>query len=337
MEYINITEMPGIRIGHEQNLAAATGCTVIICENGAAGGVDVRGGSPGTRETDLLNPINLVDKLHAVLLSGGSAFGLDAASGVMQYLEEKGVGFDVGFTRVPIVAGAVLFDLGCGDYRVRPDKEMGYRACANSERNENLEGNVGAGAGATVGKILGPGHAMKGGLGTCCIRVGSLMVGAIVAVNCLGDVVNPKDSSIIAGALMNDKKTFLDTEKFMIGQCNDEAGHIASQIVPNQIKKNLWKGNTTIGTIVTNAIFDKAKCNKVASMAHNGYARSIRPSHTMYDGDTIFTMATGEVEADVNVVGLLAARVMEQAVVRGVKAASSIHGYPCSSDIIQEP
>lgn len=319
MEYVNFTDIPGIKVGNEQDLEAATGCTVIICENGASAGVDVRGGSPGTRETDLLNPLNMVDRIHGVLLSGGSAFGLDAASGIMQYLEEKNVGFDVGVTKVPIVAGAVLFDLTCGDYKIRPDREMGYRACKNAEKNECPEGNVGAGTGATVGKILGMEHAMKGGLGTCTIKVGDLLVGAIVAVNCLGDVIDPSSGKIIAGALYDDKGNFANTEEIMLMQYSN--------------KNNYFNGNTTIGVIATNAILTKPQANKVASMAHNGYARTIRPAHTMYDGDTVFAMATGMMEADVNVVGLLSARVMEQAVLRAVKSASPLHGFKCFSDI----
>lgn len=319
MEQIEITDIPGIKIGNEQDIDGATGCTVVICEKGACAGVDVRGGSPGTRETDLLNPLNMIDRVHAVLLSGGSAFGLDAASGIMQYLEEKHVGFDVGVTVVPIVSGAVLFDLTCGSPDVRPDKDMGYRACKNSEKNMLAEGNTGAGTGATVGKILGNEHAMKGGLGTYCVKVGELMVGAITAVNCLGDVIDPESGKIIAGALGGDGRTFADTENIMISQYSN--------------RKNLFNGNTTIGVIITNGILNKSQANKVASMAHNGYARTIRPAHSMYDGDTIFTMATCKTEADVNVVGLLAARVMEQAVVRAVKAASALHGFKCYSDV----
>lgn len=319
MEYVKFTDIPGIRIGHEQNSKSGTGCTVVICEKGASAGVDVRGGAPGTRETDLLDPLNMVDKIHAVLLSGGSAFGLDAASGIMQYLEEKNIGFDMVVTRVPIVAGAVLFDLTCGDFRVRPDKDMGYRACQNSEKDECLEGNVGAGTGATVGKILGMEHAMKGGLGTCTVKVGDLMVGAVVAVNCLGDVYDTSTGRIIAGALYDGKGNFADTEEIMLMQYSGS--------------RNAFNGNTTIGVVATNANLTKSQANKVASMAHNGYARTIRPAHTMYDGDTVFTMATGMMEADVNVVGFLSARVMEQAVIRAVKAASSQYGFLSYSDL----
>ncbi|AOY75173.1 P1 family peptidase [Clostridium formicaceticum] len=321
MKEVLFTDIEGIKVGHEQNFQAATGCTVILCEEGAVGGVDVRGGAPGTRETELLNPVNLVDKLHAVLLAGGSAFGLDAAAGVMAYLEEKKVGFDVGVTTVPIVAAAVLFDLMIGDYSIRPDKEMGYKACKNASNQPSPQGTIGAGTGATVGKFLGPNHAMKGGIGSYCLKTGDLMVGALVAVNCFGDVINPSTGTTIAGALSHDQHTFADTEKMMLQQYNSD--------------KNLFTGNTTIGVIATNGKLTKAGANKVASMAHNGYARSIRPAHTMVDGDTIFTVATGSVEADINVIGLLAAKVMEEAVVRAVKHATSLGGIRCYNDIIK--
>lgn len=318
METINITDIPGIKIGHAQDYDAATGCSVIICENGAVAGVDVRGGSPGTRETDLLNPVNLVDRIHAVVLSGGSAFGLDASSGVMKYLEERSIGFDVSVTKVPIVCSAVLFDLNIGDFKVRPDKNMGYAACKNVSKNFK-NGNIGAGTGATVGKILGPEFSMKGGLGSACIKIGNLMVGAVIAVNCLGDVIDPSNGNIIAGVLNTNKNSFAGTENIMISQYNN--------------KKNLFSGNTTIGTVITNASMTKANANKVASMAHNGYGRTMRPAHSMFDGDTIFTMATCEVEADINVVGLLSARVVEMAVINAVKEAESIHGFKAYKDM----
>lgn len=319
MKEILVNDIEGIKIGNAQNLEGPTGCTVVICEEGAAAGVDVRGGSPGTRETDLLDPVNLVDKIHAVVLSGGSAFGLDAASGVMQYLEEKNVGFDVSVTKVPIVCSAVLFDLIIGDHRIRPDKAMGYEACKNSETNKIREGNIGAGAGATVGKILGPHNSMKGGLGCYAVQVGELQVGAVIAVNCLGDIIEPSTGKIIAGALNEDKKTFADTEEIMISRYSE--------------KKNLFSGNTTIGVVITNGKFTKSEMNKIASMAHNGYGRAMRPAHSIFDGDTIFTMSTGKIDADINVVGLLAARVVEQAVVRAVKNAEGILGYKAYSDM----
>ncbi|HWR42399.1 P1 family peptidase [Sporomusa sp.] len=315
-----LTDISGIKIGHAQDFMAATGCTVIICQDGAVAGVDVRGGAPGTRETDLLNPVNYVDKAHAVLLAGGSAFGLDAAAGVMQYLEEQGAGFDVGVTKVPIVAGAVLFDLNCGDHRVRPDKAMGYAACLAAGSQELAEGSVGAGTGATVGKVFGVQHAMKGGIGTCCLASGPLLVGAVVAVNCLGDVVNPADGSILAGAFKLNPFAFLNCEEGMISQHNKQGSR--------------FSGNTTIGAVVTNAVLTKGQANKVASMAHNGYARTIRPAHTLFDGDTIFALATGEISADVNAVGILAARAVEQAVIRAVSQAAPLAGFKCCNDFV---
>ncbi len=313
IEEIPFTSIDGIKVGHAQNFEAATGCTVIICEEGATAGVDVRGGSPGTRETDLLDPQNLVDKIHAVMLSGGSAFGLDAASGAMKYLEEKGIGFDVQITKVPIVCSAVLFDLVVGDYKVRPDLKMGYEACKNATDKECPNGNIGAGTGATVGKFLGMERAMKGGLGSYAVQIGDLKVGAIVAVNALGDIIDPETGEILAGLLDEDGKKIIGTENVMAQQYSE--------------KKNIFSGNTTIGVVATNGIFTKSEANKLASMAHNGYARTMRPAHSIFDGDTIFTMATGKVEADINVVGFLAARTMERAVVNAIKSAESAYGF----------
>ena len=320
MEVVKINEIQGIKIGHAEELEAATGCTVIICEEGAVAGVDVRGGAPGTRETDLLNPVNMVDKIHAVLLTGGSAFGLDAAGGVMKYLEEKGVGFDVGVTKVPIVCGAALFDLVIGNHKIRPNKEMGYEACINSSKESFTEGNVGAGAGATIGKVLGPEFAMKGGLGTYTIKVGDLIVGAVVAVNCLGDVLDFETGKVVGGVLSENRKSIRNTEEIMMSRYDN--------------KNNLFNGNTTIGAIVTNAKITKAEANKVASMAHNGFAMAIHPVHTMFDGDTVFCLSTGKIEADVNVIGSLAARVMEKAIVSAVKNAEGIYGYKSYKDLL---
>ena len=316
---IGFNEIEGIMVGHANDLEAATGVTVIISEQGAAAGVDVRGGAPGTRETDLLNPVNLVQKIHAVMFTGGSAFGLDAAAGVMEYLEERGIGFDVQVTKVPIVCGAALFDLTIGDYRVRPDKKMGYQACVNSGSSDVKQGNVGAGTGATVGKILGMEHAMKSGMGSYALQAGELKVGAIVAVNCLGDVLDPVTGEKLAGPLNEDILTIADTEEIMVKSYAD--------------KKDLFSGNTTIGIVVTNAAFTKAQANKLASMAQNGYARTMRPAHSMFDGDTIFAMSTGFVEADLTVVGFLAARAMERAVVAAVKNAEPLCGLKCYADL----
>lgn len=320
MKEIKFTDIDDIRLGHAQDEKGFTGCSVIICEEGATGGVDVRGGSPGTRETDLLDPSEMVEKIHAVVLAGGSAFGLDASSGVMQYLEERDIGFDVNVAKVPIVCSAVLFDLAFGNPKIRPDKKMGYQACLNSENyKDDINGNIGAGYGATVGKILGPSTSMKGGLGTYAIEVGDLKVGAIVAVNCLGDVVDPKNLNIIAGALDRKTNTFLDSEKILINNIKNPS--------------NPFKGNTTIGLIVTNGKFTKAQAKKISSMAHNGFGRTMRPAHTMFDGDTIFTMATNKVEADVTTVGMLAAKVMEKAVLRAVKEAKSLNGVLSFNDL----
>ncbi|HDS16470.1 MAG TPA: peptidase S58 family protein [Proteobacteria bacterium] len=319
MRTIAFSEIDDIRVGHAEDLSAGTGCTVILCEKGATAGIDIRGGAPGTRESDLLDPVNLVEKIHAVLLAGGSAFGLDAAAGVMQYLEERAIGFDVQVTRVPIVCGAVLFDLTVGDHRIRPDKAMGYQACCNAARGTCPEGNVGAGTGATVGKILGPERAMKGGLGCHAVQLGELQIGALVAVNCLGDVIDPDTGRRLAGLLHEDRTQTADTEAVMIeayGQC-----------------KNLFAGNTTIGVIATNAKLTKAQAGKLATMAQNGYARTMRPAHTMFDGDTIFTLAGGRVEADLSVLGLLAARIMEQAVLAAVRQARPLFGFKCAADL----
>jgi len=319
VEQIAFVDIEDIKVGHAQDLEAGTGCTVVICEKGATAGIDVRGGAPGTRESDLLNPVNLVEKIHAIVLAGGSAFGLDAASGVMQYLEERGVGFDVQVTRVPIVCGAVLFDLAVGDHRIRPDKEMGYQACLNATNKACPEGNVGAGTGATVGKILGLARAMKGGLGCHAIQVGALKIGALVAVNCLGDVIDPERGERLAGLLNSNLTGLADTEEVMIQSYAE--------------KKNLFAGNTTIGIVATNAVLTKSQAAKLASMAHDGYGRTMRPAHSMFDGDTIFTLATGHVEADLSVLGLLSARVMERAVVSAVKNARSLFGLKCWADL----
>ncbi|MDI3482084.1 MAG: hypothetical protein PWQ97_1739 [Tepidanaerobacteraceae bacterium] len=313
-----LTDVEGIRVGHASDLQAATGCTVVLCESGAVAGVDVRGGAPGTRETDLLDSKNLVEKVHAVYLSGGSAFGLDGACGVMRYLEERGIGFDTGIAKVPIVPGAVIFDLSIGNSKKRPDFKMGYEACLNASDKNDMMGNVGAGTGATVGKYLGDEFSMKGGLGTASIRVGHLLVGALVVVNCLGDVVDPENGTIIAGTLNMEKNGFVDTVELMKKGFSGSAG---------------FGQNTTIGVIATNARLSKAGANKAASMAHNGLARTIRPVHTMYDGDTIFCLATGKIDADVSTVGALAAEAVAKAVIRAVEQAETLYGRICCRDL----
>ena len=313
-----ITDVPGIKVGHATNLEALTGCTVVLCEDGAVGGVDQRGGAPGTRETDALYPMHLVQRAHAVVLSGGSAFGLDSATGVVRYLEERGVGFDTRVAKVPIVPAAVLFDLSFGDPKVRPDAAMGYAACQAANDGPVAEGNVGAGTGATVGKILGLGQAMKSGLGTASIHLGGgLLVGAIVAVNALGDVIDPNTGKTLAGArALVGGETFVDTLAVMKTLVGKAALHFAE------------RGNTVIGVVATNARLSKEETNVVARMADDGLARAIRPAHTMLDGDTIFALATGSKKADVNTVGAYAAEVMAAAIVRAVKAAEGVGGLP---------
>lgn len=326
----SITDIKGIRVGHAQNDEALTGCTVILCEGGAVGGIDQRGGAPGTRETDALRPMHLVEKVHAIMLAGGSAFGLDAASGAVKYLEERGVGFDVRVAKVPIVPAAILFDLGIGRADVRPDAAMGYESCLNAGDGAAVEGNVGAGCGATVGKIFGITQAMKSGIGTASMEIGAgVIVGAIAAVNAFGDVIDPSTNQIIAGARTIQKGPlrlgaadyFADTMDVMKG------------LVGRTILGFATRANTVIGVVATNADFNKEQANKVAQMAHDGLARAIRPAHTMLDGDTIFALATGEQKADVNIVGAYAAEVFSQAIVRAVKAAKPVAGLPCASHL----
>jgi L-aminopeptidase/D-esterase-like protein len=315
-----ITDVPGIKVGHATNLEALTGCTVVLCEDGAVAGVDQRGGAPGTRETDALYPMHLVQRAHAVVLSGGSAFGLEAATGVVRYLEERGVGFDTRVAKVPIVPAAILFDLSLGDPKVRPDAAMGYAACQAASDGPVAEGNVGAGTGATVGKILGLGRAMKSGLGTASVHLGGgLLVGAIVAVNAFGDVIDPKTGEILAGvrALGGGFADTLVVMKTLVGKA---------------VLRFAGRGNTVIGVVATNARLNKEEANFVARMAHDGLARTIRPAHTMLDGDTIFALATGKKKADVNTVGAYAAEVVATAIVRAVKAAEGVEGLPAWKD-----
>lgn len=317
MKEIKLTDIKGVKVGQYENQEAATGCSVVIVENGATAGVDVRGGGPATRETDLLNPINMVQQIHAVMLSGGSAFGLDAASGAMQYLEEHGVGFDMSVARVPIVCGASLFDLSVGNPHIRPDKEMGYKACQDSENDLIKEGNYGAGCGASVGKLLGFEHAMKGGIGTYGVQVGNVQVAGIVAVNACGNVIDYQTQEILAGVNI-DKKCVS-----------------ASQIILDQMDqlRKLPDGNTTIGCIVTNVKLTKAQCTKIAVISHNGYAKSIDPVHTMSDGDTIFVLSTNEVDGMVDAVGILAVEVISKCIQRAIKKAKSGYGLLAYQDL----
>ncbi len=321
----SITDVRGIEVGHAQDDEALTGCTVILCRKGAAAGVDVRGGAPGTRETDLLDPINLVQKVHAIVLAGGSAFGLDAASGVMRHLEERKIGFNTGVAKVPIVPSAILFDLNLGRADVRPDSAMGYRAAASASPDAPAEGNVGAGTGASVGKMFGLSLATKSGIGTASMNIGGgVIVGALVAVNAFGDVVDPHTGQIIAG-LRSGK-----VGPLRVGG----KGQFADTLV--MMKKSIGRGllgfatraNTVIGVIATNAKLTKAQATKAAQMAQDGVARTIRPAHTMLDGDVIFALSTGAKKADVSIVGAFAAEVMAEAIVRAVKTAKPAGGLP---------
>ncbi|MGE4354726.1 MAG: P1 family peptidase [Oscillospiraceae bacterium] len=314
---IHISDISGIKIGHAQNREGATGCTAIICEKGAAAGVDVRGGGPATRETDLLKPVNMVQRIHCVMLSGGSAYGLEAGDGAMQFLEENGVGFDVGVGVVPIVCGASLFDLIVGDPKCRPDKAMGYEACMNAGTVPPEEGNVGAGTGATVGKYFGISRMMKSGLGIYAVQHGDVQCAAVVAVNALGDVVDYDTRETISGLLTPDKSEMYPTAKAMYEE-------IARS-------RNVFSGNTTIGCIITNARLDKSQCSKLAGVTHDGYAQVIRPVHTSADGDTVFAMATGEVEVNADALGTLAAEVMARAINRAVLTAAPAYGLPAAS------
>jgi L-aminopeptidase/D-esterase-like protein len=310
-----ITAIPGLRVGHWTNRRAATGCTVLLCESGAVAAVDVRGGAPGTRETDVLRPGNLVDRVHAVLLTGGSAFGLDAATGVMRFLEERGVGVPTPGGPVPIVVGAVLYDLSIGQSDVRPDAEAGYFACQAARSGRFAQGSVGAGMGATVGKALGPSRAVKGGVGSAAETLpGGAVVAALVAVNCFGEVLDPDSGRILAGA-------------------RDAEGGFASTLdVLRKRPPSMPFGatNSTIGVVATNARLTREQAYRLAVMAHDGLARAVRPAHTPVDGDVFFALATGAAEQAVDIIalGALAARAVERAVVRGVTEARGLGGVP---------
>ena len=320
LQDISITDIENICIGSAEDTAAGTGCTVIICPQGAPTGVDVRGGGPASRETELLNPVAAARMIHAVLLSGGSAYGLDAAGGVMQYLEEHGIGFQTRYAKVPLVCASCIYDLGVGAATIRPDAAMGYAACVASETNSFNEGNHGAGTGATVGKLRGKNGMMKSGLGTYAVALGKLKLGAVAVVNALGDVY--ENGRIIAGMLTESKNEFARTVDVMYQL--SEAEH------------DLWnRENTTLAAVITNACFDKAAMNKIAAMAQNGIARSIAPVHTTADGDTVYAMSCGDIQADVNVVGTLAAEVVQHAVLRAVHCAAPAYGLKAACSFIQ--
>lgn len=307
-----ITDVAGIEVGHDSDTRRPTGCTVVLARAGAVGGVDVRGAAPGTRETDLLTPGNLVQQVHAVLLAGGSAWGLDAAGGVMRWLEQQGIGLDTGHGLVPIVPAAVIFDLGVGDGRIRPDAEAGYRACAAASRDAPAQGNVGAGSGALVGKLLGQDRAMKGGVGTASVSANGVTVGALIVCNAVGDVLDPATGRLLAGARSADGRTLQDTR--------------AALLQGLQARHALAGRNTTIGVIATDAALDKAQAQRLAQVAHDGLARSINPVHTQLDGDTLFALGTGASgrSADMLLLATLAAEATARAVVNAVAAARGL-------------
>jgi L-aminopeptidase/D-esterase-like protein len=326
-----ITDVPGIKVGQAQNLDALTGVTVVLCDDGTTGGVDQRGGAPGTRETDLLRPMHLVNYVNAVMLAGGSAFGLDAAGGVVKFLEEKGIGFKTANGRVPIVPAAILFDLGIGKADVRPDAAMGYQACLNASNLPPLQGNAGAGTGATVGKILGIKGAMKSGIGTASLDLSSgIVIGAVVAVNPFGDVIDPNSGAILAGARS------LSASPIKIGEPGSFADTLVvmKSMVGRAIINFASHQNTVIGVVATNAKLTREETNRLAVMAHNGIARTIRPAHSLFDGDTLFSLATNKKKADPVIVSSFAAEVVAEAILNAVKNARPAGGLPSLSEWI---
>ena len=319
MKKISIKNFDNLLIGNAENKSAGTGCTVFIFKEGAPAGLSVKGGGPASRESELLKPLAAAEKIHAVLLSGGSAFGLDAAGGVLKYLEENKIGFDVGVTKVPLVCQSCLFDLTVADAFTRPDKAMGYEACVNSEKFNYQDGNFGAGTGATVGKLLGMEHCMKSGIGSYAVQIGDLKVGAVVAVNSLGDIFDWKDGKKVAGLISDDKKTFLSAEE---------------ELYRNYYaRESRYTDNTTLAVIFTNAKFTKSSLCKIADMAHDGYARSVRPVHTTADGDSIYALSLGNLIADQDVVGSLAAHVVSEAILEAVYNSETAYGFIAAKDI----
>lgn len=320
MKEISINEIGPIRIGQVENKEAGTGCTVFINDEGMHAGLDVRGGGPASRETPLLSTLSAAQRIHAVVLSGGSAYGLAAAGGVMQYLKEKDLGFDVGVTKVPLVVQSSLFDLTVSNPNVYPDEAMGYEAARKAFEEPNYkDGNFGAGCGATVGKLCGMDRCMKSGIGSYAVELGELKIGAVVAVNALGDIFDWKSGKQIAGMLTEDRKAFAHSPEEM--QKSIEA------------IKNRFVNNTTLGVIITNARFHKGSLCKIAGLGHDGYARFIRPVHTSLDGDSIYALSIGDVIADREVVGLMAAEVISEAIVRAVTSAESAYGFPAAKDL----
>ena len=320
MKEIPVTSIENITIGQAENTEAGTGCTVFVSRDGMAAGLDVRGGGPASRESQLLNPLMSAQVLHAVVLAGGSAYGLGAADGVMRCLEERGIGFDVAVTKVPLVAQSDLFDLTVGDGSVRPDAAMGYEAAKRALEDPNYrDGSFGAGCGATVGKIGGMETCMKTGIGSYAVQLGDLKIGAVVALNALGDVFDWKTGRQVAGLLTEDRTGLRSTTEFMQRSI--------------EVVENRFTGNTTLGIIITNAAFQKPALCKIAGMAHDGYARSIRPVHTSADGDSIYAVSVGNVSADQDLVGTLAADVMSEAILRAVDPAESGYGFPSASEL----
>ena len=316
---INISEIEGIKIGNAQDFDGGTGCTVIIAPDGAVTGVDVRGGGPATRETDRLSPLCKLDYNHAVVISGGSAYGLDASSGVMEFLEEKGIGYKTKYDLVPLVAGASIYDLGVSSSKCRPDKKMGYEACENAFKEEELrEGNYGVGTGATVGKFLGKERMMKSGMGTFAVEYDGLKIGALAVVNAIGDVYSMENGEFLAG-LMNEENTeIIGTESIILGKLN--------------VENDFYNENTTIGCIITNGVLTNAQATKISGMAQDGLARVIWPVHTSADGDSIFTLATGEVKADTDIIGSIASELMTVAINKAVKGADPAYGLKSAKD-----
>ena len=320
MKEISVNDIRQIRIGQMEDAENGTGCTVFVCEEGMRAGLDVRGGGPASRESELLKPLAAAQYIHSIVLAGGSAFGLGTANGVMKCLEERNIGFDVGVTKVPLVVQSDLFDLTVGSAFRRPDPEMGYAAALHALDDPNYrDGNYGAGCGATVGKITGMDNCMKTGIGSYAVQIGDLQIGAVVALNALGDVYDWKTGKQIAGLLKEDGSGFRDTQEYMKGNI--------------EVVGNRFAGNTTLGVVITNAEFRKPELCKIAGMAHDGFARSIRPVHTSADGDSIYAVSVGNVRADQDVAGALAAEVVSEAITRAVKSAESAYGFPAAKDL----
>lgn len=314
MKTISILDFEDVYIGNAEDLIGGTGCTVVCCPKGMCAGLDVRGGGPASRESELLKPMAAASAIHAVLLGGGSAFGLDAAGGVMRFLEERGIGLDVGVTRVPLVCQSDIFDLAVADVRARPDAAMGYQCCKHAWQKHYRDGSVGVGTGATVGKMFGMSRCMKSGVGSYAVQMGDLKIGALVVVNAVGDIFNWKTGQKIAGSL-NDTLTDLAAPQYMISEAT------------------AYPTNTTLGIVLTNATFDKTALSKIAGMTHNGYARAIRPVHTSKDGDTIYALSVGQVQADQDLVGTIAADVMAEAICQAIDHAESRYGYVSRQDL----